>query len=239
MRFDNYLSTNYDNILYRYLRAASKALDPQWQFVDSDRTEDNYSIRRHYRFKTGDSYSYLWNIHGDVDRKSSMLIGYNHYCGSLWKINSYIKGQYIYKAKDSKDEQKNSPIQSRLLDKTIYKDEQKLRSWIDTFFTNDIHIIGLGLPFDEIDLWWLLNYRIRQVKTANNKFNINNSIYYYCADVDKYKELALKSFGVEIVKPDAGVIQTEIAPDTGKVKITNYYDIYIHLLNKMENNMVR
>jgi hypothetical protein len=34
-------------------------------------------------------------------------------------------------------------------------------SWLDVFFRDDIHIVGLGLDYTEIDLWWALTYKAR------------------------------------------------------------------------------
>ncbi len=36
-------------------------------------------------------------------------------------------------------------------------------SWVDLFFTTDVHILGLGLGVVEMHLWWVLTYRARQM----------------------------------------------------------------------------
>lgn len=57
-----------------------------------------------------------------------------------------------------------------------------LLSWIDAFFYMNVHIIGLGLDFSEIDLWWLLTRCARLIQKLG-KGKIENKIYYYCTDL--------------------------------------------------------
>ncbi|MCJ8326248.1 MAG: hypothetical protein MJK08_04015 [Campylobacterales bacterium] len=44
-----------------------------------------------------------------------------------------------------------------------------------TFFNTDIHILGFGLDYSEIDLWWILNKRARLGRTQKLK----NKIFFY------------------------------------------------------------
>jgi len=80
------------------------------------------------------------------------------------------------------------------------------QSWIDLFFTKDIHVIGLTLDFVETDLWWLLTYRARSKfyqKGKKQKLNITNRITYYIPEkyalTAKYKLEVLEANDV-IVK---------------------------------------
>ena len=79
-----------------------------------------------------------------------------------------------------------------------------LQSWVDLFFTNDLHIFGLSLDFVEIDLWWLLTYRARNKFYKKNTF-IKNQIYYYIPkkyvkdSADKIQLLAANDVKVKIV----------------------------------------
>jgi hypothetical protein len=50
-------------------------------------------------------------------------------------------------------------------------------SWVEYFFTHDVHILGLNLDFVEMHLWWLLTYRARLM--VENRISIQNDIYYY------------------------------------------------------------
>mgnify|MGYP006974591706 FL=1 len=85
----------------------------------------------------------VWYAHGEVSNTKSIMLGYDHYCGSLAKINDYIKGKYDYPG--TKD--KVPSIEQKL---ELWKNEKvevlrrSLISWIDLFFFSDLHIIGLG-----------------------------------------------------------------------------------------------
>ena len=52
----------------------------------------------------------------------------------------------------------------------------QIHSWIDLFFTTNVHIIGFGLDYSEQDIWWILNKRKRYM--YENKGNIRNKIHY-------------------------------------------------------------
>lgn len=73
-------------------------------------------------------------------------------------------------------------------------------SWIDLFFIADIYMIGFGLLYDEIDLWWVLTRRKRLIRQG---YDIKNRVY-YCGNVDSGKEKLFATMGVKVIKPDAG-----------------------------------
>lgn len=188
---DTYLTTNYDCVLDRTL------LDSGYE-KDNDNTrvtESIYSIRRchaYHAIKLG-KIKRIFPIHGVVRAPKTIMIGYDHYCGSLGKLDDYFKGKYVYKYED------NNVKLPRLLDRLEGKNNEIPMSslglyWPDYFFTHNIHIIGLGMPLVESDLWWVLNKRSRYQKIRNN---INNAIYFY-GDPDPSITNLLKSFGVRI-----------------------------------------
>ncbi len=184
MPFEHFMTTNYDNSLIKDLK---KKL-----IVSKNTTEKLYSIRRSYRIKAAENDPngrIYWPIHGYFKNSSSIMLGYDQYCGSLAKIDSYVKGNYKY---DKKDKDPLGSIKKRLA-----KEEwDEVKSWIDLFFISDVHIIGLGLGYEEIDLWWILNRRKRIMSYAN----VNNKIYYYQTDKkDREKKRIFKIFGVEYV----------------------------------------
>ena len=39
----------------------------------------------------------VWYAHGEVSNTKSIMLGYDHYCGSLAKINDYIKNTIMKK----------------------------------------------------------------------------------------------------------------------------------------------
>jgi hypothetical protein len=86
----------------------------------------------------------IWHIHGEINAPESIMIGYEHYMSSIHNIQI-----------NQKENQK----------------ENKKISWIDIFLNDNIYILGLGLDFGEIDLWWLLSYRNRLI-LEKDIFNI-------------------------------------------------------------------
>lgn len=218
---DNYMTTNYDNILFNYYRMVRNV-----DVIVQKRPDNNYSIERYYKMKTTNNPC-LWNIHGDYKKYASMIIGYNHYCGTIGQMDNYLKGHYEYKNKSGK-RVKNVPIISRIYDGSINSENTDLNSWIDRFFTNDVHIIGLGLPFDEIDIWWLLNYRKRLMTNPRLTDKITNKIFYYEAYTPPAKRVALENMGVTVVNSMIRLLDD----------YSNSYNIYDELLDKMRENMV-
>lgn len=178
MNFENYLTTNYDYAFEKALGVAPELLS----------TEEIYSLRRKRRYKIGDNVKQLWNIHGEIDNPKSIMLGLDHYCGSLSKIDSYVKGTYKH-AVDGKSVQVE-PMKDKLRDQ-----EFCYSSWVDLFFSSNVHIIGFGMDYSETDLWWLLNKRARFA--AQNL--VNNEVYFYSHYLDDEKKGLLESFGVNIV----------------------------------------
>lgn len=152
--------------------------------------ETRYSIFRHIQAND----QRVWHIHGDAKRPSSIALGYEHYAGYLQNMRNYVVQGVEYKN-----------FQLGGLTKRLSSAESLERfSWLDIFFTHDIHIVGLALDFVEIHLWWLLTYRARS--QISGKLKRANRLYYYTPkqreDKDRVKLRLLKANGVDIVPLD-------------------------------------
>jgi len=155
--------------------------------------EEIYSIRtyKEYINRKSNHQLKLWKIHGDIDRIKSITFGFDQYCGSLAKLSEYIKGNY----KSAKGPACKVPMKQKC--KTQQFDNL---SWAELFFYTNVYIVGLGLDFSEIDIWWLLNKHIRIKKEVpevqNNIYYIYNNQY---DNKDKKKDIfeALEAFQVE------------------------------------------
>lgn len=159
---DHYLTTNYEGYLLD-LFGKKNVLRGKYS------TETLYSIRRNYSILNG--IKHYWPIHGEGRIPKTIMLGMDQYGGSLGKISEYVKGGYRSMLDTLGIQSADATISKRLangIDETY--------SWIDLFFTSDVHIIGLGLGYDEIDLWWLLTYR-RRLKLK--RVPVNNRIVYY------------------------------------------------------------
>lgn len=149
------LTTNYEFCLENTTKLKNKGIVK----------EKLYSIFRHFEVD-GKNY---WHIHGDCNSPASINLGQEHYSGQLQAMRNYIATSTNYK---------NDAVPSRSLISRIEKGTVSYLSWLDLFFTKDIYILGLGLDFIEVDLWWLLTYRARQLQSKRKK-HIKNKIYYF------------------------------------------------------------
>ena len=176
----HFMTTNYDNTL---LKAFEGNVNLQ-----KFRQERTYSIRRHYAWEGENRKQAYWPIHGNIDTPASIMLGFDHYCGALSRIESYVKGNYDLPSKG-----RIPSMMSKLRDGKI----EYCLSWIDLFFMSDVHIIGLELAYEEMDLWWILNKR-RRMK-MKDEVNIKNHIRYYpVAELSRDKRQLMNGFDVEI-----------------------------------------
>lgn len=222
LNFSNFITTNYDSTL-------EKSTSGVYTVNDSS-NEKLYSIRRNKVFSKDDQPKFkLWQIHGYIDRPSTIMLGYNHYCGSVGKIDSYLKGTY----RDSDGKKINNSI-----DEKIEQSQYDNISWIELFFNSNIFIIGFSLDYSEIDLWWIINKRERLIREG--KLKIENKIYFYdkklltdlkesLTEKENLKmknEIAkrelLKSFHVEVIEIDFN---------------GSYENLYINILSDLKTKM--
>lgn len=178
MNADNYLTTNYDYAFEESLGMTAEELS----------TEDIYSLRRKRKYTSSNGSKYLWNIHGEIDVPKSIMLGLDHYCGSISKIDSYVKGSYKHTIG-------GKPHNVEPMITKIKKESYCLTSWVDLFFSSNVHIIGFSLDYSETDIWWLLNKRAR----FSVEDLVNNKVYFYTNWIDEEKAGLLKSFNVEVV----------------------------------------
>ena len=80
----------------------------------------------------------IWHIHGEAAIPESMIIGHYYYGRLLSRIQTYT-AETIKRYKVA--EQKGSLFYPR--------------SWVDYILFGNVYIIGQGMDFSEMDLWWL------------------------------------------------------------------------------------
>ena len=200
----HYMTTNYDKVLKQTLEIMG------YKEQGHIGAENTYSLRRRHTLRNeSGAIKHIWNIHGEIDMPKSIMLGLHQYCGSVGKISEYLNGKYKYKS------EKKLVTIPKLVDR-LKKGTVDLHSWIDLFFTTDVYIIGFGLLYDEIDLWWVLTRRKRLIRQG---YNIRNRIY-YCGNVNPGKIKLLNTMSVYVIKPDA--------------KLDDYKGQYMSLLDKIE-----
>lgn len=212
---DNFITTNYDYAFIESVRNLPNVKLPIYEFS----TEDVYSIRRlkEIRFEMQLKKDY-WQIHGEIRKPATIMLGLDHYCGSIGKIDNYIKGGYKYQ--NEHETVSEISMQEKLIDQTFNKS-----SWIELFFTSNIHILGFTFDFSEVDLWWILNKRARMKRTDILHDKISNKIYYYCSEIDEQKKGLFESLGIE-------VIITNLSDKESK-----YFDYYKDTIKKIKRKI--
>lgn len=210
LNIQNYLTTNYD---YAFLKSIENRKDINLPIVEYS-TEDVYSIRRLKRISNKhEKKKHFWQIHGEIKKPATIMLGLDQYSGSLGKIDSFIKGYYRY----TKDKERISEDSiAAKLKSNSFTDISR----IELFFNSNIHIFGFGLDYSEVDLWWLLNKRARLKKSEIGKL-INNKITLYTMDIDKQREEQLNVFDVHV---------ENINVATGADKYNRFYKELIKML---------
>lgn len=124
--------------------------------------ESRYSLFR--RKEEGDRV--IWPIHGEAGVIDSIMLGYEHYSGYLEQMRRYVTRAVRYQKKTQQSLVKSLGAPSGL---------DRIRSWVDFFFTKHVVIAGLSLDFQELHLWWLLTYRARR-RAEGKRFAENGRI---------------------------------------------------------------
>ncbi len=182
------LTTNYEFTLERSISNKSK-IDFKNEGIVA---ENRYSVFRNHKVNN----KRFWHIQGDAHNSNTITLGYEHYSGYLQSMRNYV----VSGTRGSYKKIKLGPLTKRL----INNPNEEIISWIDLVFNHDIHIVGLGLDFVEIHLWWLLTFRARA--KYKKKILHSNKIYYYYPlqreSIDKTKLRLLKANDIELVSCD-------------------------------------
>jgi len=204
LNIENYLTTNYD---YAFIKGIENREDINFPIFEYS-TEDVYSIRRLKRiYNAKEKKKHFWQIHGEIKKPATIMLGLDQYSGSLGKIDSFIKGYYRY----SKDKER---IQEESIKTKLENNSFTEISWIELFFNSNVHIFGFGLDYSESDLWWLLNKRARLKRSRIGNL-IKNKITFYTIDIDDQRKEQLEIFDVQVEK---------IKVPTSNDKYIKFYD---------------
>ena len=210
IRFDDILTTNYDFSVEKAALHCSRIDTYRYNAITkhtpgSKRCERKYFMHTYQEVPIADSSketSRIWHIHGHVKNPDSIILGHYYYGNLLFKYKEHldnIGNRYESYQKDGKEYPRNS--------------------WVDSFILGDVYILGLGLDFAEMDLWWLINRKQREKARHGN-------IYFYSplenAGFNEKKEL-LKVYGVD-TNNDMGIVTFNIIDEEKKKTI--YKDFY-------------
>lgn len=181
MQFDDIITTNYSyeiesavlgvkTVSETYLSKTCKNQE------EGKKVEPKYLIQSCQVIPYGEHNNRIWHIHGEARKPNSMILGHYYYANLLHRIMDYIDRNsryYSYRQQNGKN--------------------QSIRSWLDSFILGDVYILGFGMDFSELDIWWLLNRKKRENA-------IHGQVFYYepCGDDFSEKAELLKLLGVKV-----------------------------------------
>lgn len=177
---ENFITSNYDYYI-------EKSIDSTFNRskLNSHTKELKHSL---FRYINVDQKK-VWHMHGEMHCPESICLGYDQYCTYLSKVISYLTQPYP------------GLCTQPLLRFFLSGGEVKQKAWPLLFFTHNIFILGITLSFIEIDLWWLLCYRMRFI-LENPQYNIANRLHYYYVannrELDDDRISLLESVGVKL-----------------------------------------
>ncbi len=171
--FDAYLTTNYTYELENTLHPGYSKLKRKVSLAKTNVGKKDTRILINTYNSLCNNKREIWHIHGEIRNKSSLIFTQNDYgrlIGKITEANRKAGNKYADNKKDFRAD-----------------------SWTDYFIAADIYILGFGMSFFEIDLWWLLIRRLRE-KSGHGK------IYFYELYDEKEKEKykTLKALKVDV-----------------------------------------
>ena len=137
-----------------------------------------YILKPHYTFLKNNHRIRSWNIHGNVELEQTIMLGLYDYSKYVIEIDKIMRA--IENDKPGVDES----------------------SWPFVMLHTDVHILGLGLGYEETDLWYFLTCRKRLIR--KNKIKRNHIVYYAIMDnsYDMGKVKLLEALDVDVVNVD-------------------------------------
>ena len=148
--FDAVLTTNYtyeaeECFVKDFHEKKEETLKKYWlqaKKYQNKRTDPKYLLHTYNHMTDGQVEQDIWHIHGEVRRKSSMILTHDEYSHLISELVLYNK--------------------ERGRDYYNYKEDVQFESWVDYLLLGDLYIIGFGFVFTEFDLWWLLTRRLKE-----------------------------------------------------------------------------
>lgn len=215
MNLHNYLTTNYDYGFIDSIKDLPEVNLPIHEYS----TESVYSMRRLKRISIDKELKKnFWQIHGEIDRSPTIMLGLDHYCGLIGKIDSYIKGgyKYVHESKQIVE----VPIEQKFRENSFNGS-----SWVELFFMSNVHIIGFSLDYCETDLWWIINKRARMLRSIKLRELVKNEIHFHCEKIDEQKKELLEGMNIFVHVIE---LNDKIKDDNEK-----YIDYYKKLIKRL------
>ena len=158
-----FLTTNYDFMLER-------SIDPKFSIIDINNKTRNSHSKYNLHNSVHVAEKEIFHIHGHIQKPKTICLGYEHYAGTLQHLRNEISTK--------KKEYDNLPA---ILVNIQNPKAEIEKCWATKLFTDEVHIVGLGMGESEIDIWWAITYR--SFLKYSNRFGaskyINNRIVFH------------------------------------------------------------
>ncbi len=87
----------------------------------------------------------VFHIHGEKERKHSMVLSYYSYAKSLSLLTKY-----------------NKDLENKLFESQDNKTNHRCKCWLDYFLLGNVWSVGFGLDVSEFDVWWAIERKSRE-----------------------------------------------------------------------------
>ena len=87
----------------------------------------------------------VFHIHGEKDRKHSMILSYYSYAKSLSLLTKY-----------------NKDLENKLYECQQDNKNHRCKCWLDYFLLGNVWSVGFGLDVSEFDIWWAIERKARE-----------------------------------------------------------------------------
>lgn len=184
--FDYVLTTNYDTLLEQCVPSLAGLVEKRIP------ANTKYLLDATAAGGAGDAI--VFHPHGIVEPSGSICIGYEHYMGYVQRLRERLI---------ARDKSRESAWRLAYL---MLGAMPLGGTWEELFFTSDLAIVGLGMDYEESDLWELLTLRAAVLQTSD-------TLKRYLSHASKDEELNKITF--YDVEPQEGLVDSTI---------TNAYD---------------
>lgn len=171
--FDRIITTNYT---YELERSVSENKVFRCRYFDKKRERD-MSLFGYIPVTIGEEEKQIWHIHGHACAPNSVIMGHYFYGKLLSSIQGYI----------------SKMLKGWRMKQNLGNDFE-IRSWVDSFMTDDVYMVGFGMDLCEADIWWLACCKKRHFPDSR--------IYFYVPEWDLPKDdprrILMNAYGIII-----------------------------------------
>lgn len=154
LNFDYVLTTNYtyeiEEALIGDSNLSNNQITKMQKYIGVERAENIYHFHTFNRVERDNYNNDIWHIHGQLRKPGSIVADHNMYCRLITNYAKLLDTSLNLKIKG--------------------KEPIIINDWVNAFVYGNVYILGFGLDYSEIDLWWLINYKSNNKNAGNTYF---------------------------------------------------------------------